>query len=196
MDFYWNNRSEQAPKSYKCGYCNESISSNVGYAGYHDLGMESGHYIYICHVCDRPTFFEGNKQTPGSSFGDNVGGIDNELVESLYQEARDVLSKNAYTASILLCRKLLMHIAVSKGASEKMKFIEYVKYLSEKGYVPPDSKSWVDHIRYKGNEANHEIAKISREDAEDLLSFISVLLKIIYEFPSKMKAKQIDTQKK
>lgn len=77
-----------------------------------------------------------------------------------------------------------MNIAVNKGAEEGKKFIEYVEYLSEKGYVPPDGKGWVEHIRQKGNEATHEIKLMSKTDAEDLIVFSQMLLKFIYEFPS------------
>jgi len=43
----------------------------------------------------------------------------------------------------------------------------------------------VDHIRTKGNEANHEIRLMGRQDAEELVTFVEMLLKFIYEFPSK-----------
>jgi hypothetical protein len=95
----------------------------------------------------------------------------------------------AFTAAVLACRKLLMHIAVDKGASEGKPFIEYVEYLSNKGYVPPNGKVWVDHIRGKGNEANHEIKIMTKEDALDLVTFIEMLLKFIYEFPSRISPK-------
>ena len=64
--------------------------------------------------------------------------------------------------------------------------IEYVQYLSDKGYVPPDGKEWVDHIRKKGNEANHEISIMGESDAKDLLGFTEMLLRFIYEFPSRL----------
>ena len=75
-----------------------------------------------------------------------------------------------------------MHIAVDKGAEEGKRFIEYVEYLSDSGYVPPDGKGWVDHIRKKGNEANHEITIMLEEDALDLITFSEMLLRFIYEF--------------
>ena len=77
-----------------------------------------------------------------------------------------------------------MNVAVQKAAAENLKFIEYVEYLSNNGYVPPDGKSWVDHIRQKGNEATHEIQLMGKKDAEDLIVFSEMLLKFIYEFPS------------
>ncbi len=82
-----------------------------------------------------------------------------------------------------------MNIAVARGASEGKKFIEYVEFLSEKGFVPPDGKGWVDHIREKGNDATHEIKIMSRPDAEDLITFSEMLLKFIFEFPSRVPKK-------
>jgi Domain of unknown function (DUF4145) len=78
---------------------------------------------------------------------------------------------------------MLMNIAVQQGADEGLKFIEYVTYLSDKGYVPPDGKHWVDHIRKKGNEATHEIAVMGEKEARELLAFIEMLLRFVYEFP-------------
>jgi hypothetical protein len=77
-----------------------------------------------------------------------------------------------------------MNIAVQQGAQEGLKFIEYVSFLSEQGFVPPNGTHWVDHIRRKGNEATHEIAVMAEQDARDLILFIEMLLRFIYEFPS------------
>ena len=64
----------------------------------------------------------------------------------------------------------------------------YVDFLANSGYVPPNGRGWVDHIRKKGNEATHEIAVMSGADAKELLVFIEMLLKSIYEFPSRIPA--------
>ena len=103
------------------------------------------------------------------------------------------MSVSSYTASVLCCRKLVMHIAVSKKAGEGKNFAYYIQYLSDNNYVPPGAKEWVDQIREKGNEANHEIVLMQKEDAEELISFIGMLLKIIYEFPSRVKKKTNST---
>jgi len=78
---------------------------------------------------------------------------------------------------------MLMNIAVEEGDKEGKNFVSYVEYLSEKGFIPPNGKKWVDYIRTKGNEANHEIALMSEEDAHLLLTFVKMLMKFIYEFP-------------
>lgn len=41
----------------------------------------------------------------------------------------------------------------------------------------------MDHIRKKGNEATHEIALMTDNDARELLGFVEMLLRFIYEFP-------------
>jgi Domain of unknown function (DUF4145) len=79
-----------------------------------------------------------------------------------------------------------MNIAVAQGASEGLRFIEYVEYLANAGYVPPNGKPWVDHIRKKGNEATHEIALMQQADARELLGFLEMLLKFVYEFPGRI----------
>lgn len=107
-------------------------------------------------------------------------------VESLYNEARRCSSIGAYTAAVLLSRKLLMNISVSLGAKDGEPFITYVEYLAANGYVPPNGKRWVDHIRKKGNEATHEIVLMQQSDAEDLLKFGEMLMTFIYEFPNKI----------
>ena len=63
-----------------------------------------------------------------------------------------------------------MHIAVAKGAPENQNFLSYVQFLSDKHYVPPDAKDWVDHIRKRGNEANHEICMMQESDAKELIT--------------------------
>ena len=183
----WQNATNLGSKNYTCGYCGSPIASEKGWASNNNHGQ-----IFLCHKCTRPTFIDntqGAKQYPGVVFGDPVSDIPEKSVATLYDEARKCTGAGAYTAAVLCCRKLLMHISVSKDADKGQSFVYYVNYLAEKHYVPPDAKDWVDHIRQKGNEANHEIAIMPKEEAEELLSFSEMLLKIIFEFPATVKKK-------
>lgn len=83
-----------------------------------------------------------------------------------------------------------MNLAASQGAKEGKSFVDYIDFLAEKGYVPPNGRGWVDHIRTKGNAANHEIALMSQSDAEDLITFTEMLLKFVFEFPKRVPAKK------
>jgi len=181
----WHNVSEIDVRQYRCGYCDKEVTSNRGYfAG----GIMEG--IWLCPL-GHPTFFDrlGN-QYPSPVFGRSVASIPSGQVNDLYEEARRCMSVRAYTSAVLACRKLLMNIAVDKGAPPGKSFMEYVDYLSINNYVPPDGKEWVDHIREKGNDATHEILLMCKEDAEDLIEFTEMLLKLVYEFPARVKFRQ------
>jgi hypothetical protein len=181
----WANLQNIGAKEYRCGYCDAFVSSTLGMqiVNPQAANMVVG-TIRVCPNCQRPTFFEGNRQQPGVAFGGKVDHIPSD-VDCLYQEARKCTSAGAHTAAILACRKILMHTAVNKGAEPGKSFLEYVEFLAQKGYITADAKGWVDAIRTKGNEANHEIKLMNQEDAEDLLTLVEMLLKIIYEFPAR-----------
>ncbi len=79
-----------------------------------------------------------------------------------------------------------MHLAVAQGAKKNETFVSYVDYLDEKHFIPPGAHAWVDHIRKKGNEANHHIVIMSKDEAEELMAASEMLLKNIYEYPAKV----------
>jgi hypothetical protein len=177
----WRNAGAQTPASYKCGFCDREVASNQGYAAINNPHLR----IYICPFCACPTFAEGNTMHPGAVYGAAVSALPKD-VEGLYDEARECVKANAFTAAVLVCRKVLMHLAVDHGAQPGQSFVQYVDHLARTGYVPPNGRAWVDHIRKKGNEATHEIVLMDRLEAERLLTFVEMLLRFIYEFPQKL----------
>ena len=192
--YTWSNNQNLASRSFTCGYCGRPIASQLGFKAttektFPQIGHKSS-YIYICHFCSRPTYFDyDGEQIPGIAYGNDVNNIQEDSVDKLYQEARRATSSNCYTAAVLCCRKLLMHISVSKGAEVGKSFAFYVQYLSDNHFVPPGAQIWVDHIREKGNEANHEIIIMNPDEAKEILDFYEMLLKIIYEFPANVQKK-------
>lgn len=157
------------------------VSGNLGYA----RDDQPVFRICICPCCEKPTYFEGSVQVPGVAYGNEVTHLPND-VGNLYKEARNCVSVSAFTASVLATRKLLMNVAVSQGADKNQSFQTYVSYLSTHGYVPPNATGWVDHIRNKGNEATHEIPAATEADAKDLLTFMEMILKLVFEFPNRV----------
>lgn len=177
--------SKLPSKEFQCGYCGNLVASQEGF--HHMFAGESQH-IYICPHCHKPTFFDSDdSQMPGVAPGNEVAYLP-ENIKRLYWEARNCVTVGAFTASVLVCRKLLMHIAVAQGAQEGQRFEYYVDHLSNMGFVPPNGRPWVDYIRKKGNEANHEISLMRQTDAEELITFLEMLLKLIYEFPARLPA--------
>lgn len=180
MSIYWEGTRDLDPQQYRCGYCRNLVASAKGYHAKNAL-----YRIYISPHCNDPTYFSGGYQIPGVAPGNEVMHLPKD-VEALYREVRDCVAGSAHTASVLTCRKLLMNVAVSQGAEAGQSFVSYIDYLASKGYVPPRGRAWVDHIRKKGNEANHEIRLMCPEDAMELIVFTEMLLKFIYEFPAKV----------
>ncbi len=186
----WRGADKIGSRSFRCGHCNNAIASESGYFGV-DQRTNGTNFIYICHFCSKPTFFDGynGQQVPGPAVGETIEYLPQDI-NSLYGEARNCLKVGACTASALSTRKLLMNIAVSKGAKEGEPFVSYVEYLAKNNFIPPGGEEWVTHIRKKGNEANHEIRIFSQEEAEELIKFTEMLLKFIFEFPAIMKNKK------
>lgn len=179
----WYNIGEISPHTYTCGYCGKVVGQNMGF---HKRKTEEGRRIYVCPFCEKPTFVDGDdSQTPAAAYGEDVHHLPAE-VDGLYREARNCMSVSAHTSAVLACRKLLMNVAVAQGAKPGETFVKYVDYLEAKGFVPPNGRQWVDHIRSKGNEATHEIHPMKKEDAENLITFVSMLLKFVYEFPNRL----------
>ena len=180
---YWNTDS-MYPSSYRCAYCGDHVTSEKGLRITYLLYEWKGG-VYICPNCSYPTYKYKDEQVPLPRFGEQIKHLPDE-VEKIYEEARDSFSVGAYTAVMLLCRKLLMHVAVDLGADENKKFIDYVNYFETEGYISKNAKPWVDKIRKLGNEANHEIMIGNREDAKKIIEFSAMLLKTNYEYPGKI----------
>ena len=179
-NFNWHNAQGLPPRQYTCGHCGKHVGTDKGYRC--DVDNAPNAAAVLCLYCEQPSYFWGERQVPGVAYGNAVESLPSDIEP--YTEARDAFSVSAFTASVLTCRKILMNIAVAQGAAENL--IEYVEHLASKGYVPPRREGWVDHIRRKGNEASHEIDLMEMEDARDLISFVEMLLKFIYEFPSRV----------
>lgn len=177
----WHNASGLGSRTYTCGYCGNVVASSLGFSS----ANNADYRVYICPHCDKPSYFTAQEQMPGVAPGAEVTGLPAE-VASLYREARNSVAASAHTGAVLICRKLLMNIAVAEGAPVGQSFLQYVEHLATAGYVPPKGKGWVDHIRKKGNEATHEIVLMARPDAQDLVTFTEMLLKFIYEFPTRV----------
>lgn len=186
-DLSWNDVSGVPPRGYVCGYCGHRVGPDRGYIATHsDSGLRESLFIYICSACRQPTYFDKrSRQWPGGPVGTPVYGLP-EDVATVYEEARRCMAVAAYSTAMMACRKLLMHIAVEKGAGKNENFKSYVEWLAQNHYVPPGGNAWVDEIREKGNEANHEIKLVDRDNAEHVLAFVEMLLKFIYEMPARL----------
>lgn len=186
---YWIGEKTIDTKEYICGYCGKNIASEkgfytcdgFGYTTFNGLGL-----VYICHNCGNPTYFGPDaEQVPGFSYGKSfdINIFPDKNTAFLYSEIQDCMKSSCFTSAVLSARKLLMHIGVDCGAEKNLSFVEYVNFLDANGYISQNCKKWIDIIRKKGNEANHEIVLFDRKDAEVIVKFVEIIITVVYEMP-------------
>lgn len=205
----WKQVEELTSLEYTCGFCNKEVASQKGYSGPANVELDecmieprepfTAHcsYIYFCRNCNKPSLFEileaeysdgpsieWQFPEPKASSIRVIEGLQGE-VKTAYGEAHKCFTAKAWTATAMLCRKMLMNISVSEKALEGKGFVYYVDYLSENGHLTLHMKEWAERVKKIGNEANHKIIKTNRHDAKDIFNFIQFLLIITYELPHK-----------
>src|SRR5215207_9939392 len=121
----WYKPQTLASKSFVCGFCGNLVASSLGYRN----ETAKSFFIRICSHCGKPTFFDGDRPLPGVAPGNSVTHLPVD-VEALYTEARNCVAASCYTAAVLICRKLLMNIAVAQGGTAGETFVKYVEYLA------------------------------------------------------------------
>ncbi len=175
----WNNVATLGPRRFRCAECGSRVAQNAGFQGSQNA------MILPCPSCGYPNYFRAETQQTLPAPGAQVEGLPSDL-HSLYEEARRAAGARAFTASVLVLRKILMHVAVEKGAQNPRTFQECVEFLDKAGYLTPGGKGWVDYIRRRSNEANHEIVLMTEQDASGLIEFAAIMLRVIYEFPARV----------
>ena len=115
-----------------------------------------------------------------SSGGPEVQGLPADVQEA-YEETRRCMAAKCFAAVELLCRSILMHVAVEKGAGKGDSFVAYLSFLESKGFIAPQMRTWLDLIRRHGNETAHGLQKLDARRAESTMAFTAELLRLIYE---------------
>lgn len=160
--------------TYECGHCGAKVSGAV-------VACHENIKWLLCPSCGDGSVRDRNLNIhPGVAFGPHITGLPNEIAEA-YEEARRSMSVSAFTGAELICRKILMYVAVEKGAKDGESFAFYLDHLEKKGYITSPMKMWVDLIREHGNIAAHILEKPNQKRAESTLMFTAELLRIVYE---------------
>ncbi len=107
-----------------------------------------------------------------------------EELRKLFEESAMAFAAGAYTASSMVSRKILMVCACHEGDEEGKKFVQYVDFITDRVLVFPRAKDAIKRIKDIGNDANHEVCFVSREDAERALSIVRYMLTTVYSLPS------------
>lgn len=171
--------------SWTCFFCGENMSGWP--QGWRLVTQNQQHlgWVRICNACNLPTFFgaDGEPASEGP-YGRTLERVPNDA-RRVYDEARRCCSIEAYSAAVLLCRKLIVHIAHDLQPEDlkgkRQSFQEYIDWLNMSGYIPPKGKGLVNWLKERGNAENHEIVMASREDAEKIIDLSYALLLWNYE---------------
>jgi len=188
--------------SWICYRCENRVAQAIALKARKDgrYGYNDERYVVFCPGCGSPTYITQNGssswQSPAPSYGQAVHHLKDKQLEALFGEARDCVSVRFYTAAVLCCRKLLMHVAVDLGADRDQGFAHYIDYLISNNHVTPAATGWLKAIKDRGNEQNHEIRLARAEEAKDILDFCTMLLQIIYEYPARAKEHEQRMQQK
>lgn len=151
-----------------------------------------------CAACGSGAVASGGEVHPAPRPFGSVEGLP-EVDARIWDEARTCFGAAAYTAAVMLCRKLLFHIAVDKGLPASNArgrapgFQECVNHLESRGVITKTMLGWVDRIKDVGNDANHEVTPVTKGDAEAVGAFTQQLLTLAYALDAMMKAQGVAT---
>ncbi len=172
-------------RNFNCGHCGRSTNGRVLCSLTDADGVEQAVW---CHCsCDQQLpavilthpeiqqFPEHCEFTPGDGWPDDL--------TNLFDEAAKSFTAAAYTSTTMVCRKMLMVCACHEGADEGLQFVKYVDYIIANVLPLPKARDSIDAIRKIGNEANHDVAFVSRDDARRAMSIVTYLLNSVYSLP-------------
>lgn len=179
--YSWSGIDKIESTPYICPFCKKEVASQYGYY----FRIDSHHFdfnrkIVICPHCNNPTYFNYSDRYPGETHGPDVKKL-SVVVQNAYNEARVCFSNNSFTACAMMCRKIIMNVSVGEGAKEGESFISYIDFIKNNNLIGKKSNYRLDKIRQSGNDANHQIREISKEEARELLDITSFLLITLFE---------------
>ena len=166
----------------RCGHCGEGVAGRVlTSAGIRDsAGLRTVLWLQ-CPLCqDGSVLASSGVLYPSAPAGGAVPNLPAD-VDSAWREARTAHAVAAYTAAEIMCRKILMHIAVDVGASAPGKnFVQYVADLDAGGYIPRGLQPIIDQVRQRGNVANHELPASQEDESVMTIRITEHLLRGVY----------------
>ena len=105
-----------------------------------------------------------------------------------FEEAQRCFARGDYTASAIMTRRFLEGLAVELGATKRDLFGK-LNELKQAGRIEGQLYDWATALRLVGNDAAHDVSRrVSRQDAEDVISFAEALADYVYIFQARYDA--------
>lgn len=175
-------------RPYPCGACGKDTNGRVVATAKRECDGAVVHWCICTCSKEEPTTIIERGGTVVSQLPEarefQVGERWPPELEQLFEEAAKAYAAGAFTASAMVSRKILMACACHEGDTDGKKFVDYVDYITNKVLTFPKAKDSIDKIRGIGNEANHKVFFVGRDDARRALSIVSYMLATIYSLPS------------
>lgn len=143
-----------------------------------------------CGTCKRGAVIQFGQQYPAVSALRTPNGLPDDATAGLWEDIRKCYGVRAWGAVVMLCRKMVFHVAVDKGLAPKNakgwapKFAEALQHIEDEGHITKQMRDWTNRIVEIGNEANHEIPAITEKQAEDVAAYTLQLLTLVYAIPA------------
>lgn len=190
--------------SYDCPYCFVSVSPKRTMCTINKIDVYSKEkihvasdfiksYLYFCNLCGRPTFQDGlqnNEYFPKKIFGQKIELPEKyKEIQEGFEELKKCISVNAFTAAVMIGRKLLTIIAYNypqisdeikkKIENNQIKFIECVDELKKINALPFINHYLFDIVRKLGNNANHQLEQRSKDDAKEIYEALELIMRTL-----------------
>jgi len=115
-------------------------------------------------------------------------------ISLFFIQATQSLDAGNFDASAMMARKVLEVAVKALDPSGSGKLYNRIEQLYRDGKITDDLKDWAHIIRDDGNEAAHEEEPVSKEFADELLSFTELFLMYTFTMPGMVKAKKGESE--
>ncbi len=148
--------------------------------------------VCVCETCDSVLLYDGIANDASKNWPDLVYPRNATLPPSVPEAVRDiygeaaVVKQNAPNAFAILIRKALEAICDDRGAPSGS-LAARLKYLAERGEIPPSLGEMTDALRVVGNTAAHgSLQPITHPMTWAIDDFFRVIVEYVYIAPSKL----------
>lgn len=108
-----------------------------------------------------------------------------DSIGDFLKEAKKSFATGATTASAIMARKSLEETVKHFGATGN-NLKEKINDLGAKGLITQSFVNWAHEVRYIGNDAAHESSPVSKEDAQQAVSFTEMFLTYVFTMPGQI----------
>ena len=113
-------------------------------------------------------------------------------ISRFFSQAASSLKEGNLDASAMMSRKVLEVGVKTLSPEASGTLYSRIERLAEDGQITEDLNDWAHIIRDSGNEATHEEEPVTREFAEELLSFVEMFLRYTFTMPKMVEERRSD----